>query len=61
MNKFEDQLTNWACLIQKYVSESSQVAQKLRRILRKNNAKSDVEEYIEVFGNSFQTIKNNIN
>ena len=50
MNKFETELANWVNVIKTYVSESSQISQRLRRILRKN-ANADTEEFVRVFGN----------
>ena len=49
MNKFETELANWVNVIKTYVSESSQISQKLRKILRKNT-NADTEEFVRVFG-----------
>ena len=50
MNKFEQELGEWADVIQRYCSVTSRIAQRVRRILRKNVDKSEVEEYVQVFG-----------
>ena len=50
MDKFEIELGNWSALIKKYAADSSQISQKLRRVLRKVTANQDLEEIIQVFG-----------
>ena len=50
MNKFETELANWVDVIKTYVSESSQISQRLRKILRKNT-NADTDEFVRVFGN----------
>ena len=50
MNKFEIELGNWSALIKKYAAESSQISQKLRRVMRKNITNQDLDEIIQVFG-----------
>ena len=49
MNKFETELGNWVSIIKTYVAESSQISQRIRRILRKNTNK-ETDEFIRVFG-----------
>ena len=52
MNKFEAELGNWAAIVKKYASESSQISQKLRKILKKHNSADEIEDFIQVFGKS---------
>ena len=49
MNKFETELANWVNIIKTYVSQSSQISQKLRKILRKNT-NADTDEFVRIFG-----------
>ena len=54
MQKFEQELSDWADVIGRYATVSRNYASKVRRILKKNKSSEEMEDFIQVFGKSLQ-------